>query len=45
MLFTYIVSHVPVNFRNKILKNEKVVKKIQNLYLSYLLALYKDPYN
>ena len=31
MLFSYIVGHVPVNFRKKILKNEKVIKKIQNL--------------
>ena len=29
MLFSYIVGHVPVNFRKKILKNEKVIKKIQ----------------
>ena len=31
MLFSYIVGHVPVNFRKKIFINEKVLKKTQNI--------------
>ena len=29
--YFYIVGHVPVNFCKKILKNERVIKKMQNL--------------
>ena len=31
MLFSYIVGHVPVNFRKKIFINEKIIKKTQNI--------------
>ena len=40
MLFSYIVGHVTVNFR-KILKNEKVIKKIKNLRVFLKHPLYK----
>ena len=35
MLFSYIVGHVPVNFRKKILKNEEVINKIQKYRVFY----------
>ena len=38
MLFSYIVGYVPVN-RKRIFKDEKVIKKIQNLTLVSNLAL------
>ena len=40
MLFSYMVGHVPVNFRKT--KNEKVIKKIQILSSFYTHPLVRE---
>ena len=39
MLFSYIVSHVSVNFLGKLCRNEKVIKKTQKIRF-FLHTLY-----
>ena len=48
MLFSYIVGHVPVTFRRKKFKNEKVIKKSTGFfthplyYRKYVLHTYQE---